>query len=236
MLLRQGRHSLCGRAYGATRPCDPTSRVAHCGLWSLTGREKSKDGERWWKMVKDGERQILSSPNSLGVVKDGECVSGQCKNFNATATLPEGFQTIFPTTSDHLWLIRLIRPRTLHELHVRRPGRARVAGLFASPFGTRRGANVTKNIKEHQRLFQIQVLFVCLFVARLNPLERLGVGCWSWMLVDVHEAEESHFRHLDTFVWSLEWACLGQLKRLRRQPATVCRLFKSFINNLYIIL
>jgi hypothetical protein len=53
-------------------------------------------------MVKDGERQILSSPNSLGVVKDGECVSGQCKNFNATATLPEGFQTIFPTTSDHL--------------------------------------------------------------------------------------------------------------------------------------
>lgn len=90
--------------------------------------------------------------------------------------------------------------------------------------------------KEHQRLFQIQVLFVCLFVARLNPLERLDVGCWSWMLVDVHEAEESHFRHLDTFVWSLEWACLGQLKRLRRQPATVCRLFKPFINNLYIIL
>lgn len=77
---------------------------------------------------------------------------------------------------------------------------------------------------------------VCLFVARLNPLERLDVGCWWWMLVDVHEVEESHFRHLDTFGWSLGWACLGQLKRLRRQPATVCRLFKSFINNLYIIL
>jgi hypothetical protein len=94
--------------------------------------------------------------------------------------LPEGFQTIFPTTSDHLWLIRLIRPRTLHELHVRRPGRARVAGLFASPFGTRRGANVTKNIKEHQRLFQIQVLFVCLFVC--SPIESTWAS-WCWMLI-----------------------------------------------------
>lgn len=92
----------------------------------------------------------------------------------------------------------------------------------------------SKNIKDFFK--SKYCLFVCLFVARLNPLERLDVGCWSWMLVDVHEAEESHFRHLDTFVWSLEWACLGQLKRLRRQPATVCRLFKPFINNLYIIL
>ena len=156
-----------------------------CSLWPLEPHRQRK--------IK--RKQMLSSPNSLGVVKDGECVSGQCKHFNATATLPEGFQTIFPTTqipsvtsSMQLFfppLLPTIRPRTLHELHVRRPGRARVAGFFASPFGTRRGANVTgqaysglqnltKNIKD---FFKSKY---CLFVC--SPVESTWAS-WCWMLI-----------------------------------------------------